>query len=185
MSTLNIPLFYRRSKRLPLLPFASWPGTMVHPQWLELPISQTNFHGSNDVGAISSTVVVLSCGAHHKWSLARTGCSIVSVAWLDRMSCKMFGMWYFFFSAKFWKWALTSLLHLETIMFFLQSSIVKSVERAGHDYNCWLGHKTPAHDLSESLLKTIHTFLLYEQGRTKLPFALTCQNHCCLLLNVW
>ena len=29
-------------------PFASRPGAMINPQWLELPISQTNFHGPLD-----------------------------------------------------------------------------------------------------------------------------------------
>ena len=31
---------------------ASCPGAMINPQWLELPMSQTNFDGSKDVGAI-------------------------------------------------------------------------------------------------------------------------------------
>ena len=53
MSTLNIQLLYRRSKKFPnLSPFASWPCAIINPQWLELPISQTNFHGPNDVRAI-------------------------------------------------------------------------------------------------------------------------------------
>ena len=33
-------------------PFASWPSVMINPQWLELPISGTNFHGPKDVRAI-------------------------------------------------------------------------------------------------------------------------------------
>ena len=51
MRTLNIPLFCRRFRKdFPkLLQFASWPVAMNNPQWLELPISWTNFHGSNDV----------------------------------------------------------------------------------------------------------------------------------------
>ena len=32
--------------------FASWPGAMINPQWLELLISRTNFHGPIDVRAI-------------------------------------------------------------------------------------------------------------------------------------
>ena len=35
-----------------LLPFASWPGTMINPQWLELPMWGTNLHGLKDVRAI-------------------------------------------------------------------------------------------------------------------------------------
>ena len=32
--------------------FASWPPAMFNPQWLELPMSRTNFHGSKDVRTI-------------------------------------------------------------------------------------------------------------------------------------
>ena len=42
-----------------LLPFASWPGTMINVQWLELPISRTNVHGPQDVGAIAVRLYVL------------------------------------------------------------------------------------------------------------------------------
>ena len=35
-----------------LLPFTSWPGAVINPQWLELPISRTNLHGPKDVRAI-------------------------------------------------------------------------------------------------------------------------------------
>ena len=53
MSTLNVPLFNRRSKRHPeLSPLASLPGPMTKPQWLELPMSRTDFHGPNDAQAI-------------------------------------------------------------------------------------------------------------------------------------
>ena len=31
--------------------FASWPSPMINPQWIELPISQANFHGSKDIRA--------------------------------------------------------------------------------------------------------------------------------------
>ena len=34
-----------------LSPFASWTGAMINPQWLELPMSRTNFHGPKDVWA--------------------------------------------------------------------------------------------------------------------------------------
>ena len=38
MSTLNIQLVYRKSKKFPKLSlFASWPGAMIKPQWLECP----------------------------------------------------------------------------------------------------------------------------------------------------
>ena len=41
MSTLNIPLLWRRPKNILTLPlFASWPGAMINPQWLELLISR-------------------------------------------------------------------------------------------------------------------------------------------------
>ena len=33
-------------------PYASWPGVLINPQWLELPISRTNFYGPNDDRAI-------------------------------------------------------------------------------------------------------------------------------------
>ena len=32
--------------------FASWPGTMINPHWLELPMSRTIFYGRKDVRAI-------------------------------------------------------------------------------------------------------------------------------------
>ena len=35
-----------------LSPFASWPGVMINPQWLEPPISRTNFPGPKGVRAI-------------------------------------------------------------------------------------------------------------------------------------
>ena len=53
MSTLNIQSLCRKSKRFPKLSlFASWTGAMINPQWLELPMSRTNFHGPKDVRAI-------------------------------------------------------------------------------------------------------------------------------------
>ena len=47
--------------------FASWTGAMINPQWLELPMSRTNFHGPKDVRAIEVrlyvfTVIVLKHG---------------------------------------------------------------------------------------------------------------------------
>ena len=45
MSTLNIQ---QSLKSL----FASWPGAMINPQWLELSVSRTNFYGPEDVRAI-------------------------------------------------------------------------------------------------------------------------------------
>ena len=44
MSTHNIPLLLVGKYFPKLSPFASWPGTMINPQWLKLPISRTNFH---------------------------------------------------------------------------------------------------------------------------------------------
>ena len=41
-----------RKKNPKLLLFASYPGTMINPQWLELPMSRTIFYGPNDVRAI-------------------------------------------------------------------------------------------------------------------------------------
>ena len=32
--------------------YASWPGAIINPHWLELPLSQTNFHGPIGVQAI-------------------------------------------------------------------------------------------------------------------------------------
>ena len=46
-------VFLEDRKYIPKLSiFASWPGDMINPQWLELPISRTNFHGPRDVWAI-------------------------------------------------------------------------------------------------------------------------------------
>ena len=53
MSTLNIQSLCRQLKKFPKLSlFASWTGAMINPQWLELPMSRTNFHGPKDVRAI-------------------------------------------------------------------------------------------------------------------------------------
>ena len=41
-----------------LFPFVSWPGAMINPQWLELLISGTNFHGSKDVRVIETLLYV-------------------------------------------------------------------------------------------------------------------------------
>ena len=39
--------------------FASWTGVMINPQWLELPMSRTNFHGPKDVRAIEVRLYML------------------------------------------------------------------------------------------------------------------------------
>ena len=53
LNTLNIPLITEDQKDSPnLFPFALWPGTLVNPQWLELPMSGTKFHGPKDVWSI-------------------------------------------------------------------------------------------------------------------------------------
>ena len=53
MSTLNIPLSFIENPNviLKVHPFASCPGLMSNPQWLELPIARTNFHSPKDVRA--------------------------------------------------------------------------------------------------------------------------------------
>ena len=35
-----------------VLDYSNLPCLMINPQWLELPMSQTNFHGPKDVRAI-------------------------------------------------------------------------------------------------------------------------------------
>ena len=53
MSAFNIPVIYRRLKiHSYIFPFVSLLGAMINPQWLELPISGTNFYGPKDVRAI-------------------------------------------------------------------------------------------------------------------------------------
>ena len=53
MSTLNIQLLCRKWKKIPRLSlFASSPGTMINPHWLELPMSRTVFYGPIVVRAI-------------------------------------------------------------------------------------------------------------------------------------
>ena len=49
MSTQKIPSCYR-NQRDPY--YASFPGTIINPHWLELPMSRTNFHGPKGVRAI-------------------------------------------------------------------------------------------------------------------------------------
>ena len=47
---------------LKLSPFAFWHGAMINPHWLELPMSQINFHGPTDVRAIEVLLyVIVSC----------------------------------------------------------------------------------------------------------------------------
>ena len=47
-------------KKIPKLSlFASWPGTMINPQWLELPMSLTFFYGLKDVLAIEVRQYIL------------------------------------------------------------------------------------------------------------------------------
>ena len=58
MSTFNIQLLYRKSKlRYRYLLFAI--GTVINPQWLELPMSRTVFHGPKDVRAIEVRLYVV------------------------------------------------------------------------------------------------------------------------------
>ena len=53
MSSLNNNHCVENRKDFPkLLLFTSWTGAMINPQWLELPMSRTNFHGRKDVRAI-------------------------------------------------------------------------------------------------------------------------------------
>ena len=53
MSTYSVPLRVEDRKDVSKLsPFASRPGARINPQWLELPISRTNFQGPKDVRAI-------------------------------------------------------------------------------------------------------------------------------------
>ena len=50
MGTLNMHYCIDDRKDFPKLSqFASWPGTIINPQLLELSMSQTIFHGTNDV----------------------------------------------------------------------------------------------------------------------------------------
>ena len=48
MRTHNIPSCYRKSKKSY---YDSLPGAFINPQWLELPLSRTNFHGPEGVRA--------------------------------------------------------------------------------------------------------------------------------------
>ena len=53
MNTLTYNYCVENRKDFPKLSlFASWTGAMINPQWLELAMSQTNFHGPKDVRAI-------------------------------------------------------------------------------------------------------------------------------------
>ena len=46
-------IFMKKIKKIPKLSlFASWPGIMINPQWLELPMSRTISYGPKDVRAI-------------------------------------------------------------------------------------------------------------------------------------
>ena len=45
-------LFIDRKDNPKLFSFACWPDTTINPQWLELPMSRTNFDGPEDVRVI-------------------------------------------------------------------------------------------------------------------------------------
>ena len=62
-----------------LLRFAFWPGAMINPQWLELPMSRMSFHGPKDIRAIKvfqylinhilySELVIATCVGHNNLS---------------------------------------------------------------------------------------------------------------------
>ena len=61
MGTINISLIYSRSKKnIPnLFSFAFWTGAMINTQWLELPISRTNYYGPKDVRVIEVRLINL------------------------------------------------------------------------------------------------------------------------------
>ena len=60
MSTPNIQLLCRKSKRFPWsTATAFWPGAMINPQWLELPMSRINVHGPRVVRAIEVGLYLL------------------------------------------------------------------------------------------------------------------------------
>ena len=61
MGTLNIQLLYRIPN---LSPFTSLHCAIINPQWLELPISRTNFYGPNDVRAIEVRLLIDSGYEH-------------------------------------------------------------------------------------------------------------------------
>ena len=57
MRTHNIPSCWRKSKRYPY--YASWPGSIINLQWLELPLSRTNFHSPKGVRAIEVRLYIV------------------------------------------------------------------------------------------------------------------------------
>ena len=61
MRTLNIQLLCRRSIDFPgLAIFASRPGAMINPLWLELPMARAIFHGPKGVRAIEVRLYILN-----------------------------------------------------------------------------------------------------------------------------
>ena len=50
MRTHNIPSGCRKSTKYPY--YASRPGSIINPQWLELPLFRTHFHDPKGVRAI-------------------------------------------------------------------------------------------------------------------------------------
>ena len=68
-----------------LSPFASWLGTMINPQWLELPMSRTIFHGPKDVWAIEVWLYYDETKHMAQWhSEARGRTNMGSTTWLSR-----------------------------------------------------------------------------------------------------
>ena len=75
MITLNIHYCVEdRKDFFKLSPFASRPGAMINPQWLELPISRTNFHGPKDVRA--TDVRLYMCGVYGGWGSGERGAGL-------------------------------------------------------------------------------------------------------------
>ena len=44
-----------------MIPIISWPGAIINPHWLELPLSRTNFHGHKGVRAIEVLLYLELC----------------------------------------------------------------------------------------------------------------------------
>ena len=64
MSTLNVHYCIEGRKDVPKLSsFASWPGIMINPQWLELPMSRANFNGPDEVRVIKDLLYSHACYA--------------------------------------------------------------------------------------------------------------------------
>ena len=80
MSTLNIQLLCRKSKKKSLNYRHLLPGTIINPQRLEPPMSRTIFYGPKDIRAIEVRlylIQIVEINSHTYWQTVE-----IQISWL-------------------------------------------------------------------------------------------------------